>query len=173
MRHAKSSWSDKALEDRERPLSARGRRAAPRMGAALVERDVIPDLILCSPAKRTRQTLELAVAAMQAKPPVALSDSLYTFGDGAAYLSLINKQPAKARILMLIGHNPSLAALAERLAGSGNEHALDALHRKFPTAAVALLTFPAARWRDVDWSSGRLEWFLTPRMLADDAGETD
>jgi phosphohistidine phosphatase len=165
MRHAKSSWSDKALDDRERPLSARGRAAAPRMGEALAERDLVPDLILCSPAKRTRQTLDLVTEGMRAKPRTKVSEALYAFGDGSAYLRAINEQPKGRSLLMIIGHNPSLASLADRLAGNGEESALTAMRRKFPTAAVAYLTFPASRWRDVGWGSGKLEWFLTPKML--------
>jgi phosphohistidine phosphatase len=169
MRHAKSSWNDKAQDDRERPLSARGRAAAPRMGRALAERKLIPDLILCSPAKRTRQTLELAGNAMRARPKTTISDALYAFGDGTAYLALINKQAKTSPTLMIIGHNPSLAALADRLAGSGDERALAAMRRKFPTAAVAYISFPATRWSDVGWGSGKLEWFLTPGTLDQDA----
>ena len=133
MRHAKSSWSDKALDDRERPLSARGRAAAPRMGKALAERNVVPDLILCSPAKRTRRTLELVIDAMRARPKTTIADDLYAFGDGTAYLARINKQAKTCATLMIIGHNPSLAALGDRLCASGDERGLAAMRRKFPT----------------------------------------
>ena len=165
MRHAKSSWSDEEVVDRERPLSARGRAAAPRMGKALSERDIVPDLILCSPARRARQTLDLALSAMGAKPKTTVAEALYAFGDGTAYLALIRKQAKSCRTLMIVGHNPSLAALADRLASSGEDRSLAALRRKFPTAAVACLSFPVARWSDVGWGSGKLEWFLTPKML--------
>ncbi|MDP9138139.1 MAG: histidine phosphatase family protein [Pseudomonadota bacterium] len=165
MRHAKSSWNDKALDDRERPLSSRGRAAAPRMGRAIAERKSIPDLILCSPAKRTRQTLDLATGAMQAKPKSVISDALYVFGDGAAYLALINKQDKAGATLMIIGHNPSIAALADRLSAGGEERSLEAMRGKFPAAATACISFSAARWSDVGWGSGKLEWFLTPRTL--------
>jgi phosphohistidine phosphatase len=165
MRHAKSSRSDKAQDDRKRPLSDRGREAAPQMGRALVERRISPDLILCSPAKRTRQTLDLATAAMLSKPKAEICEALYAFGDGTVYLDVIHKQPGKLPTLMLIGHNPSLAALADRLAGGGEKRALAAMRRKFPTAALAYFTFAADRWSDVDWGSGKLEWFLTPKMI--------
>ena len=165
MRHAKSSWSDNALDDRERPLSARGRAAAPHMGEALAEHGLVPELILCSPAKRTRQTLDLVAEGMRAKPKTNVSEALYAFGDGSGYLRAINEQPKRRSPLMIIGHNPSLAALADRLAGSGDERALNAMRRKFPTAAVAFFTFRASRWRDVGWGSGKLEWFVTPKML--------
>ena len=165
MRHAKSSWSDKALDDRERPLSARGRAAAPRMGKVLAERNVVPDLILCSPAKRTRRTLDLVIDAMRARPKTTIADDLYAFGDGTAYLARINKQAKTCATLMIIGHNPSLSALGDRLCGSGDERALAAMRRKFPTGAVALISFPAARWSDIGWGGGKLEWFLTPKSL--------
>ena len=165
MRHAKSSWSDKALDDRERPLSARGRAAAPRMGTALAERNLVPDVILCSPAKRTRRTLELVIDAMRARPKTTIADDLYAFGDGTAYLARINKQAKTCATLMIIGHNPSLAALGDRLCAGGDERALAAMRKKFPTGAVALISFPAARWSDVGWGGGKLEWFLTPKSL--------
>ncbi len=135
------------------------------MGEALAERDLVPDLILCSPARRTRQTLDLMAEGMRAKPVTSISEALYAFGDGSAYLQVINEQPKGRSPLMIIGHNPSLASLADRLAGDGDERALIAMRRKFPTAAVALLAFRASRWRDVGWGSGKLEWFLTPKML--------
>src|SRR5688572_15757002 len=142
MRHAKSSSTDKAaLADRERPLSGRGRSAAPRMGIALAERKLTPDLILCSPARRTRQTLELLLPARATKPKIDFPEALYVFGDGTAYLDVIHKRAKTAPTLMIIGHNPSLAALADRLAGSGHELSLAAMRRKFPTAAIAYLTF--------------------------------
>jgi phosphohistidine phosphatase len=135
------------------------------MGRALVERKIHPDLILCSPARRTRQTLDLASSAMRTKPKTEICDALYAFGDGAAYLNVIHTQPGKVETLMLVGHNPSLISLADRLAGSGEGPALAAIRRKFPTAAVAFFTFAASRWSDVAWGSGNLEWFLTPKMI--------
>src|SRR5687768_3240329 len=92
MRHAKSSWTDKKLDDYDRPLSRRGKEAAPVMGRALAGKNCIPELILCSPARRTRDTLKLTIDALGIKPPIAYEDQLYSFGNGDSYLNVISAQ---------------------------------------------------------------------------------
>jgi phosphohistidine phosphatase len=167
MRHAKSSWSDKKRDDFDRPLSKRGREAAPEIGRALAERGLIPDRILCSPARRTRDTLKLVLDAMAIKPPVSYEDQLYAFGDGTAYLNAISRQK-KASALMLIGHNPSAQNLAQRLAVTGDVSAMNRMKRKFPTAAVAVIALPIDNWSELQTASGaggELQLFLTPKML--------
>lgn len=167
MRHAKSSWSDKKRDDFDRPLSKRGKEAAPGIGRALAERDVIPDRILCSPARRTRDTLKLLIDAMAISPPVSYEDQLYVFGDGTAYLNAICRQK-KAPVLMLIGHNPSAHNLAQSLAATGDVSAMNRMKRKFPTAAVAVIALPIDDWSELQTASGasgELQLFLTPKML--------
>jgi phosphohistidine phosphatase len=168
MRHAKSSWSDRKLDDFERPLSRRGKDAAPAMGRALAARSLVPARILCSPSRRTRDTLKLVLDAMAIRPPVSYDDQLYVFGDGTAYLNAIAKQ-GNASPLMLVGHNPSVQNLAQRLAGTGDAASFRKMKRKFPTAAAAVIALPFDSWSELqslNGAPGELELFLTPRMLA-------
>lgn len=167
MRHAKSDWSDKALGDFDRALSKRGKTDAPRMGKALARRGLIPEKILCSPARRTRETLKLVLEGMEASPAVVYDQALYAFGDGIAYLDRLRMENHGAT-LMLIGHNPSVQNLALRLCASGDADLRAAIGRKFPTAAAAIIMLPAKRWSELPPQpqiSGELKLFLTPKTL--------
>jgi len=167
MRHSKSSPSGKEGGDFDRPLSERGEEAALRIGRALAERGLVPACVLCSPARRTRETLSLVLEAMKVKPPVHYRDRLYAFGDGAAYLDEISQQE-DASPLLLIGHNPSTQILAQKLAASGDLAAIRRMSRKFSTSAAAVIAFPIRRWPELRKSNdaqGELQLFLTPKML--------
>jgi phosphohistidine phosphatase len=167
MRHAKSSWTDKKLDDFDRPLSKRGREAAPLIGRELAKRGLIAERILCSPAKRTRQTLTFLAEGMAAKPAVSYEDRLYSFGDGSPYLETIAAQQ-KTSPLMVIGHNPSIQNLALRLIGANGGELISRIARKFPTAAVAVIDLPGDSWsqlKRLDEGTGKIETFLTPKML--------
>ena len=163
LRHAKASAGGADLADRERPLTARGRDAAERIGRYLAERGVRPDLVLCSPSARTRETLELV-----AKP---LGSGLSVDFDGALYLASerdlqarIEQVPDDAGSVLRVGHNPGVAELALRLAVRGDPDALAELHRKFPTGALAELRIRSQRWRQ--FARGcELVGFVTPKRL--------
>jgi phosphohistidine phosphatase len=160
LRHAKSSWADDDLPDLERPLTGRGRKAAGRIAAYLAEHRVEPDLVLCSPARRTRQTLELVRPALPDTAEVAIEDSLY----GAAsqdLLARLQRVPDSVDRVLLIGHNPGLQQLAARLAPPGERRRLD----HFPTAALALLALPAGDWTDLDRRPAQLVALVIPREL--------
>jgi phosphohistidine phosphatase len=167
MRHAKSSWSDKKRDDFARPLSKRGREAAPLVGRTLAERGLLPKLVLCSPAKRTRETSKLVLDAMASNPRVDYHDQLYTFGDGASYFNVITRQKDMTP-LMLIGHNPSIQNLALRLSVTGDVTSIQRMQGKFPTAAVAVIAFTADSWSKLateNSAKGELQLFITPKML--------
>lgn len=167
LRHAKSSWDDHGLADYDRPLAKRGLKAAPRMGEEIGRLGLRPTLIICSGAKRTRQTLELAVAAMGGeRPQVAFDDAIY-MASPAALLTLIRQQPPGADTdpLMIVGHNPGLEELAQELVGSGEAQLRGRLASKFPTGTLAVITFPEAVWTAVAPGRGTLQHFLTPATL--------
>jgi phosphohistidine phosphatase len=164
LRHAKSSWSDARLKDIERPLNERGEAAAPRMGAFMARQGLVPDLILCSPAVRTRQTLDLVLPRLKASPEVAYDDTLY-LGAPAAMLKRLRKVSAKVHHVMIIGHNPGLQALALTLAGSGGEEDLEALAEKLPTAGLAVIELAAPSWAKVKPGGGRLKLLTAPKRL--------
>ncbi len=166
MRHAKSAWDDPHQKDIDRPLSARGRKAAPRMGAWLAEEGYRPDVVLCSTARRTRETLELLKPHLPQNVTVEFSGGLY-LAPPREMLTEIGKVAATAQAVMLLGHNPGIGSLASLLAGSGgDEKALGAMHGKFPTAAIAVLGFNVGKWSEVAPESGILRAFIRPRDLA-------
>jgi phosphohistidine phosphatase len=163
MRHAKSDWSTTGMPDRDRTLNARGRDAAVMMGNYLATERLVPALILCSSATRTRQTCDRVVAAFSRPPPVTYEDRLYE----AAPQSIVALIAAvrSVRDLMVIGHNPALQRAALSLIATNGAKNRAKLHEKFPTAALAVIDFDAANWSDIKTTDGRLERFVIPRDL--------
>ncbi len=165
LRHAKSSWSDAALSDHDRPLNARGRRAAPAVAAYLAQHGHTPALILCSTARRTRETLGLAIGFFRDTAAIQFDRAIYHAGDAEALLSRIQAVESARSPLMLIGHNPVIQELAQRLCGKDEAQARQRLSAKYPTAAAAILKFDEPRWRDIDFKKGVLIDFVLPRDL--------
>ncbi len=163
-RHAKSSWELGNLDDRERPLNARGLAAAPVMGAFLREAGLKPDLVLCSTAVRTRQTWELAHAGWQPEPKTKYENGLY-LADPFDLLARVRKVPRTVKHLMIVGHNPGMQILAVELIGEGDPELIAAISSKLPTAGIVTLTFDAKAWTDVAPGQGRLVHFATPKRL--------
>ena len=164
LRHAKSSWEGPAGEDHERPLNRRGEKAAERVGAWLREHRITPDLVLCSSAKRTRQTLDALMPFAGATPAVELLPSLYLAG-APAILERIRKVADDNDALMVVGHNPGFEQLARQLAGGGDDGFMTHLATKFPAGAIADLRFNVKQWREVAPGEGRLAEFVRPRDL--------
>jgi phosphohistidine phosphatase len=165
LRHAKSDWDNPKLGDFDRPLSARGRRDAPRMGTYISAHAPPLDAVLCSAAVRTRETWALVSNELLSKPEVSFARELY-LADPDTLLDHILKAPATCKTLMLVGHNPGLHALAQALVNSKAPAALrDALDRKFPTAALAILQFRAKSWTTIRPASGLLTAYVTPKSL--------
>lgn len=163
-RHAKSSWDDPALDDADRPLNERGTKAAVRMGAWLHENDLIPDHVLCSTAVRTRATLTLAQSEWPGQPEIAFHDELY-LATPAAILKYIQALPGDCRRAAVIGHNPGLHALCLQLIGNGPRKLMREIAMKYPTAAIAHISFQDDDWASVGTAQGRLEHFIMPRSL--------
>lgn len=163
-RHAKSSWDHPELQDFDRPLAQRGRKAAPKIAACIAREKLVPELVLCSAARRTRDTLDLAIGHWQPAPAVDYSDALYMVGP-ETLLRAVRTAPPGVRRLMVIGHNPGLEAFALLLTGQGDARLRSAMATKFPTAAFAAIDFDAAEWAAVAPRQGRLTHFVTPRQL--------
>lgn len=140
IRHAKSSWDDTALSDKDRPLHDRGKCDAPKMGKRLARRDVKPDLILSSPAMRALATAEIIAKKLDYKrKDIVVDDRLYA-GEADDLLNVIHKLGDKCKRVILVGHNPELTELAHRLSS-------EITH--MPTCAVAAFTFDAKSWSNI------------------------
>jgi phosphohistidine phosphatase len=162
LRHAKSSWDDPALADRERPLSRRGRKACKLIAAHLEQRQISPSAAIVSPALRARQTYERIAKGLPEDTPHWLEPRLYTAESGEL-IEVLRELPADFGSAILVGHNPAIQGLAARLATDGKQ--LAALHRKFPTAALATLSF-AVPWVDLRPGVANLDDFVRPKQLA-------
>ena len=161
LRHAKSDWPDVA--DHERPLAKRGRRDAPAVGRWLGESGYAPDAVICSTARRARQTWELvstglAEVAPGVSPVVRFEPRVYEAAV-LGLLMLVREFDDRWRTAMIIGHNPGLAGLATGLANPD-----DPPPQAFPTAAVAVLGLTGP-WAAAQPGEARLLAFTAPAEL--------
>lgn len=157
LRHAKSSWSNANLTDHERPLNSRGKRDAPRMGELLREKDLIPDLIITSSAERARATADLVAIECQFQGQIEVTSDLY-HADPPAYIARLQEVGDRHRRVLVVGHNPGLEELLERLSGEAH---------RLPTAALAHVEMPLATWQDLSEASrGQLRNLWRPKELS-------
>lgn len=165
VRHAKSAWPD--LPDHERPLAKRGRRQAPLVGAWLRSRDYHPDLVLCSTARRARETWQLMAGELGSSPRVTNDGRIYAAA-AATLLDLVRRTPQTVRTLLVVGHDPGVADLTRALAGDrasdSGRRAMARVWPKFPTGAVAVLDVSGG-WSDLDAGAAGLIDFVVPRDL--------
>jgi phosphohistidine phosphatase len=178
LRHAKSEWPD--VPDHERPLAKRGRRDAPRVGRWLRDHGYLPDVVVCSSARRARETWELAAAQLGASPVVRFEPRAYDVG-ALSLLYLLRELPGSCRAALLIGHNPAIEDLAESLAGPPAEPQAGQARQaapapqvgqaaparqdlRFPTAAVAVFEF-TGDWPRLTPGRARLLAFTAPADL--------
>jgi len=169
LRHAKSAWPDVA--DHERPLARRGRRDAPFAGRWLRAAGLVPDCVVCSTARRARETWQLAAAELDASAAASFDQRVY----GAAadeLLDLARGSAPGARRLLIVGHDPAMQQLTLALASASTDDAdtLDRVRDKFPTAAIAVLEFTGT-WQELGPARARLINFVVPRDLRAGAAE--
>ncbi|MFD8542920.1 SixA phosphatase family protein [Streptomyces sp. NPDC059649] len=186
LRHAKSAWPPD-VSDHERPLAKRGRRDAPAAGRRLFADGYVPDLVLCSTARRTRETWELVAPELGARPEVVFEPRVYG-ASVAELVEVLREVPEQRRTVLLIGHQPGVQDVVLSLvgegvgegvrpgegsrdgngakvgagAGPGNEEALARLRAKFPTSGVAVLGLSGA-WADLAPGTATLMDFAVPR----------
>jgi phosphohistidine phosphatase len=166
LRHAKSSWKLPGVEDFDRPLTGGGRKAMAAMGPIVGRKKYRPDHILCSSAKRTRETLGELLPHLPKNVEVTFTREIYE-ADADALLKVIAGAAKSVRSLMLIGHNPGFHQLALGLAGGGDDKDLRALGEDFPTAALAVVDFDAGDWSGIRPGKGKLAAFITPKDAED------
>lgn len=162
LRHAKSSWADPGMDDFDRPLNPRGKRAVADIAHLLTGMPAQPDLVLCSSARRTRETLDGVRSGLAGDPETRFDRSLYLAD--ADHLARVVQALPDIGCAMLIGHNPGLHELAVMLAGDGDHALRRRLAEHFPTGALAIVTFRGA-WRTARPGSGHLAAFKVPRDL--------
>ena len=162
LRHAKSSWDAVSSDDFDRPLNGRGRSAAPVMGSHIAVHGFAPEKILCSSARRTRETLAALLPYLDEDIEIRLSRELYLAGEDRT-IDQIRAHGGSASTLLVIGHNPGLQETALALAADDDPAIRDAIAEKFPTAGLVVIDFPAMKWVDIEPKTGRAVAFLKPR----------
>ena len=166
LRHAKSSWGNAELDDFQRPLAPRGKRAARAMGDYMARLGLRPDFVLCSPAVRTLETWGIvAVAFGGSSIPKQSPETLYLAEPGTM-LSLVRSLASNVETCLLIGHNPGIATLALGTARTGNRSSINAMAEKYPTGALTEIVFDNPEWQQAE--RGRLVRFVRPRDLEDE-----
>ena len=154
LRHAKSDWKAGYGSDRERPLNKRGVRSARAIGEFVACYQLVPDLVLSSPAVRTRTTAELAAEAGGWDSPIEFVGKLYG-ADRGDVLQLVRDTTGVER-LMVVGHEPTMSGVLEYLTG----------HRiRVTTATLAYMRFGYGSWSDLSWGAAQLELLIRPRLL--------
>lgn len=139
MRHAKSSWKDSTLSDHDRPLNKRGKNDAPKMGNFMKYNDLAPELIICSTAKRAKDTAASVIEYSGFDGAIAYDEFLY-HADIEQFINSIIKNKGEYKSIMMIGHNPGLEMLVEDLIGD---------YHRMPTGAIAVVEMDIADWGDL------------------------
>lgn len=156
MRHAKSSWKDPKAADLERPLNKRGKKDAPFMGEVLKEKELLPQKILASTARRVRETVEGVAKGSHYRGEIEFSDQLY-LAEPEVYLAMLHALPESIERVMIAGHNPGLEGLLQRLSGQ-----IESL----PTGSVAYLSLTIRTWEELgDETHAELVEVLRPHDL--------
>ncbi len=168
LRHAKSSWELGGQLDYERGLTERGESDCELIAGVMKQRGIAPDVVVCSGARRTRETLEGVAGALSKKTPVEFTDDLYR-ADVSDFLGVLQNIDADAGSALVIGHNPSIHDTAVEVASGGEE--LERMAAKFPTCAIAELTFKG-KWSKLGADDAELIAFVTPKQLRKGEKET-
>jgi phosphohistidine phosphatase len=158
LRHAKSSWADATLADFDRPLNERGKRGAETIGNYLKSNNIAPELILCSTALRTRETLAMVTHAAELNAAVRYDQRIYE-ASSSRLAQVISEIENHRNVVMLIGHNPGMEEILLLLTGKREE---------MSTATLAKIVFDTMSWTTVVKKRGTLEWIVSPRNLEPD-----
>lgn len=155
LRHAKSDW-DGGEPDHDRPLAPRGERAAAAMAVYCRQHGIAPDLVVCSTARRTLDTLALLRAGLPETLRVETTRDLYEVG-ATRILARMRSIPEDVRVALVVGHNPGMEDTVRLLTGGG-------VGAKFPTGAIATLE-AAGDWATLAPGCAELRRFVTPKDL--------
>ena len=155
LRHAKAERGPEYPDDVDRPLAGRGKRVASLVGKWMAAQGLLPSLVISSPAKRARQTARRCADAVQYAGEIRLEDSLYVASE-MAYLELMRGLDDRVGSVLLVGHNPDIAVLVERLSGQAE---------RMPTAALARIDLPIEHWSELAEGQGKLAWVHIPGLM--------
>ena len=164
MRHAKSSWDDLHLNDFDRPLNDRGRKAARAMGKELKHHGFKFDLVVASPAARVRETLDELAKGYGQSLDVQFQPWIYE-ASVSRLVREVGELPDESDAPLLVGHNPGLHELLVELTRDDREKLRHRIVAKLPTAALASVRFPAERWGDIEPGSGEIAELILPKEL--------
>ncbi|MCA1198685.1 histidine phosphatase family protein [Sphingomonas sp. R647] len=165
LRHAKSSWDDAVARDFDRPLNARGQRAAVTVGRHMRSEGLAFDHVVASPAVRIVETVEQVETGYGSALAPEWDRRIY-LASASTLLDVVHELPAGADSALLIGHNPGLEDLVLMLVPDRVGDLLrDSVEEKFPTAALAMITFDTDDWGAIRSSAGTLVRFVRPRDL--------
>lgn len=161
IRHAKSSWDDDGLSDFDRPLNDRGKRDAPRMGKRLKEKDVHPNVVVSSAAKRAMSTAKRIAEILHYPEANIVRDKALYHASESQILSVLRSIRPGADVVVVVGHNPGLTDFANSL--SQKKWVTD----NIPTCGIAAFELPIERWTDLEFETGKLLFFDFPKSRED------
>lgn len=155
LRHAKSSWDDPTISDIDRPLNKRGKNDAVFMGNVFRQLNLIPELIISSPAKRAYSTAKKIAAVLDYNKDNLIRDSELYDASVESFLNLITSLNDDYNKIMLVSHNPVITIISNKLSNSSIVN--------MPTCSLALIEFKITFWKDVKLNSGKLVAFEYPK----------
>lgn len=156
-RHAKSSWAEPGLSDKERPLNERGKHDAPLMGEVLRNKPESADLIISSPAKRALKTAKLISDEIgYSRKEIITDDRLYMAGTHD-FMNVIKECRDKYDTIMLFSHNYGITDFANYIGDSDIEN--------IPTCGIVKIRLDFRNWEDVKKEKGKTEYFIYPKMF--------
>ena len=168
LRHAKTERESPSGQDRDRRLDGRGREDAPVIGRYLADEKIVPDLVLVSPATRTRETFDLLAEDLKPRPAMQVIAGLYG-ADASELLQIIRMagqaNSSVAKSMMVVAHNPGLHELSLALIGKARAQDREALEDNLPTSGLAVFKFATDTWDDLAIRHGTLERFISPKLL--------
>ncbi len=161
LRHLKTGWALPGQKDIDRQLNAQGISDAGIVGRWISEKGYTPEQVYCSNAVRTRSTLDLIAGSFSSSPNTEIVPAFYS-GFVNEYLEVIHGHN-EPQSIMVIGHNPTCASLANMLAAKGDPSALDEISYSYPTGSLAVIDFDTNNWSEIREGGGKLVEFLTPK----------
>jgi phosphohistidine phosphatase len=156
LRHAKSSWKDSTLQDFDRPLNGRGRKAGELVGAFIRKQNLTPDLVLSSPAVRARETIEIVLKAAKLQVELRYDQRIYDAGP-LRLLEVISQIDEQKSAVLIVGHNPGIGELLEVLTGR---------LERINTGTLVKIHLATTKWSKALERKGSLDWLVRPKELA-------